>query len=350
MSNHTDIHKRIVEFIDADLSFTVAVILDSNGSTPGKIGGKAIIAADGKIHGTIGGGQVEAMAQEHAIEACKSNKPIVFDFAFEGISTTSAKPVCGGAMRVLIDPTAHTDRQAFAAAAKAMDNRQRGVLLTKIHNANEITVEYEWLAQGQTPALEIADDITKCIDKKNAQLVTADSMEVLIEPVFPKPVLLIAGGGHVGQAVAVQANLVGFDVVVFDDRAEFTQPELFGQDTRTRCGDVAKELAGFDITDNTYVVIVTRGHNHDAEALKGCSHSQAAYIGMIGSKRKIAVIRKDLIEAGNVTEDQFGRVFAPVGVDIGAVTVPEIAMSITAQLVAVRRKGAAHKVGDMVQR
>ena len=349
MSNQNVIHQEIVEFIDTDQSFAVAVILDSSGSTPGRIGGKAIITADGKIHGTIGGGLVEATAQESAIEACKSKKPIIFDLIFEGVSTTSAIPVCGGAMRVLIDPTAHTKRQAFAAAAAAMEKRQRGVLLTKIHNDNEIAVDYDWLEPGQAPALDIVQDIARCIDKKIIQLVTVDSMEVLIEPVLPKPVLLIAGGGHVSQAVAVQANLVGFDVVVFDDRAEFTQAELFPQGTRTRCGDVPKELTDFGISGNTFVVIVTRGHNHDAEALKACIHSPAVYIGMIGSKRKIAVIRKDLVESGNVTADQFGRVFAPVGVDIGAVTVPEIAMSITAQLVAVRRKGEDHKVGHMVE-
>lgn len=346
MSNQNDIHHKIVEFIDSGKSFAVAVILDSNGSTPAKIGGKAIIADDGKIFGTIGGGQVEAMAQERAIEACKSKKPIIFDLAFEGVSTTSSTPVCGGDMRVLIDPTANTKRQTFAAAAKTMDDRLRGVLLTKILNDNEIAVDYEWLAQGEVPVLDIA----KCIDKENAQHVTIDSIEVLIEPIIPRPVLLIAGGGHVGQAVAVQANLVGFDVVVFDDRTEFTQPELFGQYTRTRSGDVTKELTDFGITDNTFIVIVTRGHNHDAKALKACIHSQAAYIGMIGSKHKITVIRKDLIESGNVTADQFKRVFAPVGVDIGAVTVPEIAMSITAQLVSVRRKGKDRKVADMVQR
>ena len=98
-------------------------------------------------------------------------------------------------------------------------------------------------------------------------------------------------------------------------------------------------------------MVVTRGHKHDAEALEACIHRPAAYIGMIGSKRKVALMRKDFIETGLATEAEFNRVFAPIGLDIGAVTVPEIAASVTAQLIAVRRKGSGCATpGDMVQR
>jgi xanthine dehydrogenase accessory factor len=348
-----DIHQRISEFIDSDRTFAVGVILHAEGSTPGKIGGKAIIEADGKIWGTLGGGQVEAMAQEHAIDACRSKKAIVFDLAFEGIAATSETPVCGGAMRVLIDPDVRAKRDVYAAAGRAVRERKRGVMLTRICVDGEITVGNEWLTEEGVLSVqgETGDDIRTCLKKEKVQLVEADEKEsILIEPVILKPVLLIAGGGHVGQAVAAQANMVGFDVIVLDDRAEFTRGELFAEGVRTTCADVCREIEGFDITEDTYIVIVTRGHRHDMEALRACIHSRAGYIGMIGSKRKVGLIRKDLVESGFASEEEFARVFAPVGMDIGAVTVPEIATSIVAQLVAVRRKGADCKISDMVRR
>jgi len=197
----------------------------------------------------------------------------------------------------------------------------------------------------------IADDMRKCMEKERVQLVERDAThEVLIEPVISRPVLLIAGGGHVGQAVAAQAIAVGFDVIVMDDRREFTRGDLFAEGVATRCGDVVDEIGKFDISDDTYIVIVTRGHQHDIDALRACIHSPAGYIGMIGSERKVSMIRKRFIESNVATAEEFDRVYAPIGVDIGALTVPEIATSIVAQLVAVRRRGDDYEARDMVRR
>jgi xanthine dehydrogenase accessory factor len=170
--------------------------------------------------------------------------------------------------------------------------------------------------------------------------------EVLVEPVIPKPLLLIAGGGHVGQALAVHADLVGFDVTVIDDRPEFTDPALFPEGARTCCGDIPKQIAVLSTTADTYIVIVTRGHKLDAGTLEACIHAPVAYIGMIGSRRKVSLLRENFIQSGLATEEEFDRVFAPIGLDIGAVTVPEIAASITAELIAVRRKGIAHRTSN----
>ena len=348
-----DIHRRIVEFIDAGRIFAVGVILAADGSTPGKIGGKAIIEADGRIWATLGGGQIEAMAQQRAIEACKSKKAIAFDMAFEGASAISDQPICGGAMRVLIDPRPETKRDAYASAARAVSRRQRGVLLTRICSDGEIAVDNEWFTEKQvlSAKTEIAADMQKCMARERALLVEADSScEVLIQPVISRPVLLIAGGGHVGQAVAAQAIAVGFDVIVLDDRREFTMGDLFAEGITTRRGDVAGEIGRFDISDNTYIVIVTRGHQHDIDALRACIHSPARYIGMIGSGRKVSMIRRRFIDSNVATSEEFDRVYTPIGIDIGALTVPEIATSIVAQLVAVRRRGADYQARDMVRR
>ena len=161
--------------------------------------------------------------------------------------------------------------------------------------------------------------------------------------------MLIVGGGHVGQAVAQQATWLGFDVTVLDDRTEFAQANRFPVGTKVICGQICGEVERFPKDKDSYIVIVSRGHRPDAEALDGCIHSEPAYIGMIGSRRKAGLLRKHFLESGLATEDEFDRVFAPIGLDIGAVTVEEIATSIMAQVVAVRRKGRTNdQAEDMV--
>ncbi len=355
-----DLHQKLVEFADGGRSFALALILEAEGSTPRRAGVKAVIDANGSIWGTVGGGQLEAECQRRAVEACKSKRPVVFTIHLEGAATTDDAPICGGTMRMLVDPTAAEDRASYAQTAEALRSRQRGVLLTIVRIAAETEVTARWFSEKAIPsdaAFPGAESIRSCLARETARLFVEDSerkdsrLEVFVEPVIPKPLLLIVGGGHIGQALALQATLIGFDVAVIDDRPEFTNPALFPDGVTTRCGDIAKEVSDFPVAEDTYIVVVTRGHKHDAEALEACIHRPAAYIGMIGSKRKVALMRKDFIETGLATEDEFNRVFAPVGLDIGAVTVPEIATSVAAQLIAVRRKGSGCATpGDMVQR
>jgi len=263
-------------------------------------------------------------------------------------------------MRILIHPTAAEDRAPYAQATEALQRRERGVLLTVIRTAAETEVTAQWFPEKAIPSdapFPGVEAIRSCLAREMPRLFVGDTedpaahLEVFVEPVIPKPLLLIVGGGHIGQALALQAILIGFDVAVIDDRPEFTDPALFPNGVTSRCGDIPQEVADFPIAKDTYIVVVTRGHKHDAGALKACIHAPAAYIGMIGSKRKVALIRRSFIETGLATEEEFNRVFAPIGFDIGAVTVPEIATSIAAQLIAVRRKGTGCTTpGDMVVR
>jgi xanthine dehydrogenase accessory factor len=353
-SNHraAEICQQVVEFIDRGEIFAVALVLEAKGSTPRKAGVRAIIDKAGKIHGTLGGGLVEAEAQRRAIEAFQSNQPVVFDMDLYGADRAADNPICGGSMRIVINPTATKDREAYAGMAEAIRERQRGVMLTTIRTAKQIEVCSEWLTQetiSSDAPFPGEEKIRSCLASETLELFTVSIRnpdvvtEVLVEPVVPKPLLLIAGGGHIGQALALQASLVGFDVAIIDDRQEFTDPALYPEGTATYCCDIPKKIAALSVGDDTYVVLVTRGHKLDAEALEACINAPIAYVGMIGSRRKVALIRKNFIESGIATEEQFDRVFTPIGLDIGAVTVPEIATSITAELIAVRRKGIVHK-------
>jgi xanthine dehydrogenase accessory factor len=344
-----DIHRKIVELVDGGVRLAVALVLATEGSTPQRAGARAVLDESGHLWGTVGGSAVEAHALRMAAEACRSQCPAVFDFHLSNLDAAQSGAICGGTMRILVDPTVAAHRSCFARAAEALDERRRGVLLTTIRPGPPPEVQVAWLAEDAISGAEAfpgGDAIRSCLDGDRPQRFVAPAeaaagsqeREVFVEPVTPRPLLVIAGAGHVGQAVAALAAQVGFDVTVIDDRPELAAPALFPQGTRLLCGPIPAEIAECPLDRDTYVVLVTRGHRHDADALAACIRRQPGYLGMIGSRRKVALIRQSFLETGLATEAEFDRVFAPVGLKIGAVTVPEIAVSIVAQLIAVRRK------------
>ena len=157
-------------------------------------------------------------------------------------------------------------------------------------------------------------------------------------PSWPRIRLIVAGAGHVGQAVAELAAQADFDVWVVDDRAQYASRERFPRAKRIVVGPVDQVIPTLEITPHCYALIVTRGHGHDQEALFHFAPTQAAYVGLIGSRRKIRLIFDNLREAG-IREADLDRVTAPVGLDIGSQTVPEIAISIVAELIGRRNVG-----------
>ena len=168
----------------------------------------------------------------------------------------------------------------------------------------------------------------------------AEGFAVLHTP--PRIRLLIVGGGHVGQAVAHLAAEVHFDVWVLDDRESCVTAERFPSASRRLVGDIGRTLQSLkaEVTSSTFALIVTRGHNNDEEALYHLAPTPARYVGMIGSRRKVRLILDDL-EAKGISKDVLDRVHATVGLDIGSQSVPEIAVSIVAELIACRNLGTA---------
>jgi xanthine dehydrogenase accessory factor len=157
-------------------------------------------------------------------------------------------------------------------------------------------------------------------------------------PHLPRCRLVIVGAGHVGQKVADLAAAVDFDVWVIDDRQEYCNPDRFPKAQRLIVAPIDEALGGLEVDRDTYCIIVTRGHNHDEEALFHLVTTPARYVGLIGSKRKIKLIYSDLLRDG-ISRDALAKVFAPLGFEIGSQTVPEIAISIVAELVAHRNLG-----------
>jgi len=162
--------------------------------------------------------------------------------------------------------------------------------------------------------------------------------EVFIDVINPHPTVLIVGAGHVGRSLAVLSSFLGFRTVVLDDRAELANAERLPQADEIIVGDIVEELARFHINPQTHIVIVTRGHEHDRDALRQMVSSPAAYIGMIGSRRKVTMVFDELKKDG-IAEEVLAAVHAPIGLDIHAETPEEIALSIMAEIVMVRRGG-----------
>ena len=163
-------------------------------------------------------------------------------------------------------------------------------------------------------------------------------LEVYVEVVRP-PTLLVVGAGHVGNSVARLAKFVGFQVAVIDDREEFANSERFPEADQVICDDFIAALERFPINQSTYIVVVTRGHKQDETSVRAAIDAPAAYIGMIGSKRRAGAVLKLLRESG-VSAEALARVRTPIGLDISAETPEEIAVSIIAEIVLTRHGGS----------
>ena len=176
--------------------------------------------------------------------------------------------------------------------------------------------------------------------KYDTGLVCGGTLEVFIEPVLPPALLYVFGAGHVASSLCQSAAGAGFDVVVSDDRSSYATRERFPAAREVNALDFDEIMRKLDPDESSYIVIVTRGHRDDMRLLRWAVQTRARYVGMIGSKRKVIQIFKTLEEEG-VPAHLFERVYAPVGLDIGAITPEEIAVAITAELIAVRR----HAIG-----
>jgi xanthine dehydrogenase accessory factor len=173
--------------------------------------------------------------------------------------------------------------------------------------------------------------------KYDTGLVCGGTLEIFIEPVLPTPLLYIFGAGHVGFELSNAAGRAGFDVVVTDDRETYANRERFPDASQVIAEDFDKAMSGITPNESAYIVIVTRGHRDDMRVLRWAVKTNAKYIGMVGSKRKAITVFRELTREG-LKPELFDRVHSPVGLDIGAITPEEIAVSIVAELIGIRRK------------
>jgi xanthine dehydrogenase accessory factor len=196
-----------------------------------------------------------------------------------------------------------------------------------------------WQAAREVMEQENARTLAFNLDQNpryDAGLVCGGTLEVFIEPILPASLLYLFGAGHVALSVYRVANIAGFEAVVVDDRESYANRERFPEAREVLAGDFEQVVARLAPPESAFVVIVTRGHRDDMRVLRWAVDTPVRYIGMIGSRRKVISIYREL-EKDGMAPEKFARVHAPVGLDIGAVTPEEIAVSIVAEMIAIRR-------------
>ena len=334
-----------------------------------------LVYPDGSQAGTLGGGCVEAEVKRRALAAldrhCAQDRSSgdrstedcstedcsaeVVDFQLDSDYGWDDGLICGGRMHVLVQPLTQPTVTAPGGSEEMAYFRALHELVVEGAGALEAVVYDAERSELQAPACYLFDAsgslVARCLnaahggDVPEAVATELPSLAarprasaahgVAYLPVLPRCRLLIVGGGHVGQAVGNGAADLDFDVWVVDDRADYVSRERFPRAERLIAGPIGPTLKSLEITPDTYAIIVTRGHNHDEEALCHLAERGARYVGLIGSRRKIKLIFDDL-EAEGISREALARVHAPLGIDIGSQSVPEIAVSILAELIAHR--------------
>jgi xanthine dehydrogenase accessory factor len=339
---------KLLEILIQGQGLVLATIVEAEGSAPQVVGASAIFSKAGLEAGTVGGGLLEARAGEAAGKALSDGKARLVSIRLDADPSDREGAICGGAVRVLVDPGVARDRSVFEKALEGFRMRRPGYLVTSIlaDEGDVVRTEREWVSEAEVRGKDIGCPVPAAWDENAAgavrpRLISGQGRLVFIEPVRPLPRLIIAGAGHVGGAVARLGQLLDFSVTVIDDRAEYANAKNIPEADEIIVGEIGEEIRKIDDSPDDYFVIVTRGHQKDAEALRGVIGRPAGYVGMIGSRSKINIMRSEFLENGWATEEDWAKVHAPIGLDIGSKTVEEIAVSIAAELVLVRSKRKA---------
>lgn len=305
-----------------------------------------LVFADGSQAGTLGGGCVEAEVKRRAIALIAEGKSELCKFQLDSDYGWDDGLICGGRMLVLVEPITRAVEGYFTILANRIaagfgtteaivyDSAATQLPAPSSYLLNE---HGELIGALHAASRELPEAIRQELKPLDIRPRPYVSAGISFLPVLPRCRLIIVGGGHVGQAVADLATPLDFEVWVVDDRADVVSEARFPKADRRITGAVDQVLPLLPIDGNTYCLIVTRGHNHDEEALFHVVNRGARYVGLIGSRRKIRLIFDDLLEQG-VPREALERVHAPLGIDIGSQTVPEIAVSIAAELVAHRNR------------
>lgn len=346
------LYRDIVRLFDEGTPFSLGTVVHTAGSTPQKIGARAVFLPGGEILGTLGGGCMEAEARRRGLLLLKGGDPELMDLHLDDDFGWDDGLICGGTASIFLQPRPETQEHVFREAVSLHESRGRGVLAL-VAAGDPATVGRVCLVRSGVdtvgdlglPELQAAVEETArglLLEGREAPrriFLREPAATVYFEPLLPKPVCFIAGAGHIGGALAHYAARCGFEVAVVDDRPSLCSPERLPDVDHILVGDIVETVRAWPKTPDTYFVIVTRGHRHDAVVLREVIHSPVAYLGMIGSKRKILTIYDEFVAEGLATPEELARIHAPIGLDIGALTVEEIALCIAAELILVRRKG-----------
>ncbi len=343
----------LLENLEVRKRIALATIIGVEGSAPQVVGASALFSRRGLVQGTLGGGVLEAWAQGRAVSALKEGRSLTAGFDLGGELASGNGAVCGGAVTILIDADPVLHVRAFRRMQASLRTGRRGVLVTRVEPGpgSGLALSRSWIPEKDLEKALRGRALRPFVGEVRRTLrratgyATRKGTLLYAELHEPPPRLIIAGAGHIGQALCRLAADLDFEVAVVDDRPEFADPSRLPGADRVVAGDIARAVARLAAGREPYIVIVTRGHSRDADALRACVRRPAAYIGMIGSRRKIDLMRHQFIALGWASAAEFDRVSAPIGLAIKARTVEEIAVSIAAELVLRRRSREEGRAG-----
>ena len=371
-----DLNRELIQYMEVGETTAVATIVRRKGSVPREVGAKMLVQRGGKISGTVGGGCGEADVWRAALNVIDTRRPTMVQVDLTEEIAMESQGVCGGTFDVFVQPwfvASGVEQQPSMlemarAVARALESERAVALATVIAagGAWRARVGQSMLAHedGETMG---ALNLPGSTSEITAQLVQAAQLsikkgkphierigdvraentwaEIFVEPFVPPPVLLIAGAGHIAAPLAAIAQVMNYSVSVTDDRASFANRERFPSAKQLLVGDIEATLKNYPITPRTHIVLVTRAHSHDVQGLRAIIDSPSAYIGMIGSQRRVWAVFKLLHDEG-VPAEKLARVRAPIGLDFGSSTPEEIALGIMAEITMLRHGGTGKTMSE----
>ena len=325
--------------------FVLATIIQKEGSAPRKIGARMIVLQDGNIINTIGGGYLEARVIEDAFTLFKSGQSQISDYHLSGKDADSEDMICGGRITVLLEwiEADEDTKTLFQKTINLIQEKKNFMFVTG------------YIKNGGSPSIELKRDILTAERALSGDQKVPDKLKRYMENISPPAIhmedgqhgffiesfgtpetVFIFGAGHIAKQIATLTDVIGMETVVLDDRKTFASSNRFRSADVIVPVDFKKAFEGLTITAGSYIIIVTRGHIYDRDVLREALKTDAKYIGMIGSKRKRDIIYQSLVKEC-ISPDDLKRVHCPIGIDIGSETPEEIAVSIVAELISVRR-------------
>jgi xanthine dehydrogenase accessory factor len=321
-------------------NFALATVITRNGSAPRSAGAKMLVRKDGSSAGTVGGGILEAQVEQLARQMLDQHAAVVQGFQFSGKDAATMDAICGGQVEVLVEWMDASDALLCSLLQElkaAVADHRKTWLVTALPSAAAIhrhaLVHADGRVSGSLP-VEIVPEAV--VETREPVLMQAGPLKVVVEPLDIAGTVYIFGAGHVSRSLAEFTKAVGFWTVVLDDRPEYANAQRFPTADRLVVLDsFADVMAPLQVERDSFIVIVTRGHLNDRVVLGQALKTRAGYIGMIGSRRKTALVFEELRKAG-FTENDLQRVRAPIGLPIKAETPEEIGISIVAEMIQAR--------------
>lgn len=328
-----ELFRLLGETLDRKEDAVLVTVVASSGSTPRGAGARMLITKEGRLRGTIGGGAVEYKSEERARELLEKKNSHMEQFLLRKNQVQDLGMVCGGDVNVYFHYISHENEQVKALVRDIENLYKTREVCWLIHDISE-DAHGGMALYGQKTGLkgmDVPKEVLHSLGAKPARLEAAGH-QYYCEKLVQSGIVYIFGGGHVAQALVPILASVDFRCMVLEDREDFCKPELFPGAIGTMLIDNNKVNEYIDIQEEDYLCIMTRGHKDDMMIQSQVLATPAHYIGVIGSRRKVAAVNEQLRERG-WTDKDFKRITTPIGLDIKGETPAEIAVSITAQLI-----------------